>query len=725
MSSFSLNIPANELLWSLADASLRAVVLAGLVAVLTLFLRRRAAAQHAMWTFMLIAMLLLPVLRRVVPAAHVSVAPLPTPVWTSIAPAIPAATGSRSTPELPPLKRTETASYQVSWPLYAALAYMAGALFFLARLLSGMLLTRKLLREARSIEWELGEYVSQIANAGVDVTIEESSRVRVPVTIGFWRMRIILPAEWREWPAGTMKAVLAHELAHVRRRDPLIALAAVINKCVFWFHPLAWWLNRRLAVLAEYAADEAGIVALRDAESYGRVVLEVASRMGAQNNRLVWHTSAMNGPLLGHRIRRVMDPLARDRVKRLGKAAWTTLAATAVLLVGVCIAVDFQGAARAQATRPAAVDDGSHLGFYSEGPSDSTTAEEAAQMEQQLATNPEDEATRARLLSYFWRNKMHDRRIPLVLWLIDNHPESPLHGHGTASISLRGLSAGGGPAVFEDAKNRWLAQVNRHPGDARVLWNAARALGAGSLRDWVDLAKRARSLEPAKRTKPLALLFALVLEWSTRTDDLPANMKDSKDSGLVAEIRSELQLSNDVTLIGAVAHNVVQRATEIALTRSSGTDLAAFGAIAYELVSHAQRLEPQNQEWSDLMEGVKGLPAEPVQPATPPDSHAAKPAVPQVLRIGGGVAHSMLRKSFPPVYPAEAGAAGIEGVVTLQVRVREDGHVAEATLVTGHPLLVQAAIDAVKRYEYQPIKVDGKPVEFVAPVEVAVGPGRE
>jgi beta-lactamase regulating signal transducer with metallopeptidase domain len=109
-------------------------------------------------------------------------------------------------------------------------------------------------------------------------------------------MRILLPGEWREWPAEKLRVVLAHESAHARRHDPAIGLVAAVNKCIFWFHPLAWWLERRLAVLAEHAADDAGLAASPDAGSYARVLLQVASRMEGQPTRLDnWLPGASGG----------------------------------------------------------------------------------------------------------------------------------------------------------------------------------------------------------------------------------------------------------------------------------------------------------------------------------------------------------------------------------------------------------------------------------------------
>ena len=71
--------------------------------------------------------------------------------------------------------------------------------------------------------------------------------------VGVIRPRIVLPAGWTSWPADKVSAILAHERAHVARRDPLVGALAQLNRAVFWFHPVSWWLLRTLAVTAEEA----------------------------------------------------------------------------------------------------------------------------------------------------------------------------------------------------------------------------------------------------------------------------------------------------------------------------------------------------------------------------------------------------------------------------------------------------------------------------------------
>jgi len=71
-----------------------------------------------------------------------------------------------------------------------------------------------------------------------------------------------------------------------------------------------------------------------------------------------------------------------------------------------------------------------------------------------------------------------------------------------------------------------------------------------------------------------------------------------------------------------------------------------------------------------------------------------------------------------PVYPPLARQARISGVVRLSVIIGRDGTVQDLTLLSGHPLLVPAAMDAVKQWVYQPTLLNGQPVEVATQVEV-------
>ncbi|WP_051670680.1 energy transducer TonB [Bryobacter aggregatus] len=105
-------------------------------------------------------------------------------------------------------------------------------------------------------------------------------------------------------------------------------------------------------------------------------------------------------------------------------------------------------------------------------------------------------------------------------------------------------------------------------------------------------------------------------------------------------------------------------------------------------------------------------PQKPVAPETP----KAAPAAP--LAIGGNVLASKLLHRVTPIYPAIAKNARIEGVVQLHGVITKDGRIAELRVLSGHPLLVNAALEAVRQWVYSPTLLNGQAVEVQAPIEV-------
>jgi len=91
---------------------------------------------------------------------------------------------------------------------------------------------------------------------------------------------------------------------------------------------------------------------------------------------------------------------------------------------------------------------------------------------------------------------------------------------------------------------------------------------------------------------------------------------------------------------------------------------------------------------------------------------------PQKIRVGGGVQQRKLIHQAPPVYPPLAKQARIQGTVRLLATIGKDGTVKDVQLVSGHPLLVPAAEEAVRKWRYEQTMLNGQPVEVVTQVDV-------
>jgi protein TonB len=92
--------------------------------------------------------------------------------------------------------------------------------------------------------------------------------------------------------------------------------------------------------------------------------------------------------------------------------------------------------------------------------------------------------------------------------------------------------------------------------------------------------------------------------------------------------------------------------------------------------------------------------------------------VPKRVMVGGNVQAARLVNKVQPIYPPLARQTRISGTVKLHAVIGKDGTVQQLQLVSGHPLLVQAALDAVKQWRYQPTLLNGEPVEVETEIDV-------
>jgi protein TonB len=97
---------------------------------------------------------------------------------------------------------------------------------------------------------------------------------------------------------------------------------------------------------------------------------------------------------------------------------------------------------------------------------------------------------------------------------------------------------------------------------------------------------------------------------------------------------------------------------------------------------------------------------------------APKIATPQRVRVSSGVSTGMLVRKVPPAYPPLARQARIQGTVILQATISKEGSIENLQLISGHPMLAPAAIEAVKQWKYKPYLLNGEPVEVETQVQV-------
>jgi protein TonB len=114
----------------------------------------------------------------------------------------------------------------------------------------------------------------------------------------------------------------------------------------------------------------------------------------------------------------------------------------------------------------------------------------------------------------------------------------------------------------------------------------------------------------------------------------------------------------------------------------------------------------------DSLLGGLGEGASGVAPPPPPPPRITR------TKVGGQVQEAKIIARPNPVYPPLARQARIQGRVQLHAIIDKDGRVGELQVVSGHPLLVKAALDAVQQWRYQPTVLNGEPVEVDTTIDV-------
>lgn len=250
----------------LAQVTIVVLICAGLPRLLGL---RSPGVHYAFWRIVLVVCLLLPIVQPWQPASMTFVpAPQPQPPVTDTAVRAPAPAPAQ-------------AAAAIDWFAAAQIAVAAGILLRLAWLALGAARLRRLRRRATDTAIGFDDLKSAIGTAP---PILWSSDVRHPVTFGVFRPVVLLPAAIKAIDLPAQRAIVAHELHHVRRRDWCWVIAEEILRSVFWFHPAMWWLVSRVQLARETVVDELSILATNARRTYLDTLLAFADDTGLSSS---------------------------------------------------------------------------------------------------------------------------------------------------------------------------------------------------------------------------------------------------------------------------------------------------------------------------------------------------------------------------------------------------------------------------------------------------------
>ena len=185
--------------------------------------------------------------------------------------------------------------------------WLSGVALLLARLTGGCWRIRRLHRAAFSepvSEWQMAaDRIARRLRLPRPVFIVDSARVDTPTVIGCLRPVILLPvAAMANLAPAQVEAILAHELAHIRRHDFLVNVLQTIAETFLFYHPAVWWLSSRIRAEREHCCDDVAVEVCGDPVTYAAALTELAA-WSLGRPRLV--VAATGGSLLA-RVRRLL-----------------------------------------------------------------------------------------------------------------------------------------------------------------------------------------------------------------------------------------------------------------------------------------------------------------------------------------------------------------------------------------------------------------------------------
>ena len=567
---------------SILEWSLRALLMAGGTGLVVSALRVRGASLlHRAWTAALVAMLLLPVWTQWGPSVTARVLPAAPVLARFDVPAPEISLSAVSPQAIPPQAERPLARIEANrlaphssgpnWQMMLLTLYLAGFAGMLLRLIAGTVKVRSMMRQAREAD---GFATSPLCAA--------------PVTIGWIHPILLLPDCWRAWPAGKLEAVLLHERAHIRRRDPLVQWLALLNRCVFWFHPVAWWLERKLAALAEEACDAAVLDGGHAPHDYARYLIEIARSVNIGGARVRWAGAvAFSDGKLPRRIRRIMDAAPATTTSRAKSIASASLCALLLTTFLACNLGRPSGRVPGQITMAeqerrerARMDKqkqewerrAENAALWNAVLSDSPKG--AEMLSEYVKAHPGDRDNLQELVQYYQSRKDLKSLDALTLWFIGHHPEVRTSwGLRPEWDEVRDRDE------YESGSKLWTEQLGKSWENPFVYMNAAEFF-AGTNDELAEqiLWDGRRRFPPTGQYSGLhwevflARLYAWALTGSSGqwpADRNTGRLPDTLGQGAyVQKVRANLLASNDAELLDRTVEQLQSNRPNLEFTRA-------------------------------------------------------------------------------------------------------------------------------------------------------------
>jgi TonB family protein len=471
---------------------------------------------------------------------------------------------------------------------------LAGVEVFLARLNLGLAVARRMrLAVTEPAQDGLRETLARLSERmGVRraVRLVQSAMVEAPTVIGWLRPVVLMPVGCLAGlSTAQMEAILAHELAHVRRHDYLVSVMQSVVEALLFYHPAVWWVSKQMRRERESCCDDVAVKLSGDRVAYARALSWLEEHRAATPELVL----GANGGVLSMRIRRLLGLKESAGVSR-----GVAIALLAVVLAG---AVWYCGAmAGAQS---------SQAQFNAVAPSSAPRAIDKA-------------------------GKFQIKRQTPQLLAQSNETVPPPTAAAAPNVgSIAGVIVDPTGALVPRAQ---VTVVNTDTGKA---WTTAVTGNDGKY--------AAPSLPPG-----------------------PYNV--------------EVEAKGFKRLLQENVHVAAEQQVELDLKLSVGGETTTVSVTGTPVVA-----------------------APPAVPAIVVPSE--KPSGP--VRVSSGTMVGSLISKVDPVYPEIAKAAHVQGAVVVRATISKDGTVKDLQYISGAPMLVVSAIEAVQQWKYKPYLLNGESTE--------------
>jgi beta-lactamase regulating signal transducer with metallopeptidase domain len=218
------------------------------------------------------------------------------------------------------------------WLPMLLMIWLCGVTLLTLRLMSGWLWIQRLRThgEAADDAWQhMARRLCRRLHITRHVCLLDSSLVDVPTVIGWMKPVILLPGSvLAGLSPQQLEAILAHELAHIRRHDYVVNLVQTVVETLLFYHPAVWWLSRRIRIERENCCDDLAVSLCGDPYTYARALTNLEERRGPRGGLVL---AASGGSLL-QRVRRLLGAPASHAGRGPG---WLAGTAAVLLLAGI------------------------------------------------------------------------------------------------------------------------------------------------------------------------------------------------------------------------------------------------------------------------------------------------------------------------------------------------------------------------------------------------------